>query len=96
MFVELRGRTGKKRGGFQGEVGEIHVVAQRSSGIFQQYRSAVEHKTGRLLTAGRNWADSDEGLNLYIVDRKKDMIISGGREHIPQTTSRKSSTGIPA
>jgi fatty-acyl-CoA synthase len=61
-----------------GEVGEI---AMRSRGVMLGYRNLPEETAAALrggwLHTGDLARQDDEGL-LYIVDRKKDMIISGG------------------
>lgn len=62
-------------------VGEVGEIAMRSRGVMLGYRNLPEETEAALkggwLHTGDLARQDDEGL-LYIVDRKKDMIISGG------------------
>ncbi len=81
MFVELRDEEGKVVP--QGEVGEIHIGgATIIREYFNNPAATEEAWKGRFFTLGDMGRFDDEGY-LYIVDRKKDMIISGGENIFP-------------
>jgi acyl-CoA synthetase (AMP-forming)/AMP-acid ligase II len=82
MYVELRGEDGQPIE--KGEIGEIHVGGAT---LIREYyknpeatQSARSH--GGFFSLGDMGRFDDEGY-LYIVDRKKDMIISGGENIYP-------------
>lgn len=80
MFVELWDEDGNVVP--NGEVGEIHIGgATIIREYFNNPEATAQARRGRFFTLG-DMGHFDEGY-LYIVDRKKDMTISGGREHIP-------------
>ncbi len=82
MFVELRDEDGKPVP--QGEVGEIHIGG--STLIREYYRNPEATARSRsergFFTLGDLGRFDEEGY-LYIVDRKNDMIISGGENIYP-------------
>jgi len=81
MFVELRDEEGNVVP--QGEVGEIHIGgATIIREYFNNPTATEEAWKGRFFTLGDMGRFDDEGY-LYIVDRKKDMIISGGENIFP-------------
>lgn len=68
----------------QGEAGEIRVRAGHAmSGYWNQPELTAEALAGGWLHTG-DIARADEEGRLYIVDRKKDMIISGGFNVFPR------------
>jgi acyl-CoA synthetase (AMP-forming)/AMP-acid ligase II len=81
MFVELRDEDGKVVP--TGEVGEIHIGgATLIREYFNNPIATAEARRGGYFTLGDMGRFDDEGY-LYIVDRKKDMIISGGENIFP-------------
>ena len=82
MYVELRDESGRPVQ--QGEVGEIHVGG--STLIREYYKNPEATARARsdrgFFTLGDMGRFDDEGY-LYIVDRKKDMIICGGENIFP-------------
>jgi acyl-CoA synthetase (AMP-forming)/AMP-acid ligase II len=81
MFVELRDEQGNVVP--QGEVGEIHIGGTT---IIREYfnnpEATADARRGGFFTLGDMGRFDEEGY-LYIVDRKKDMIISGGENIFP-------------
>ena len=82
MYVELRDEAGKPVP--QGEIGEIHIGG---STLIREYYLNLEateraRSAGGFFTLGDMGRFDDEGY-LHIVDRKKDMIISGGENIFP-------------
>jgi acyl-CoA synthetase (AMP-forming)/AMP-acid ligase II len=81
MFVELRDENGNVVP--QGEVGEIHIGgATIIREYFNNPQATAEARRGGFFTLGDMGRFDEEGY-LYIVDRKKDMIISGGENIFP-------------
>lgn len=81
MFVELRDVDGKSVP--QGEVGEIHIGgATLIREYFNNPEATAGARSGSFFTLGDMGRFDEEGY-LYIVDRKKDMIISGGENIFP-------------
>jgi len=81
MFVELRDDNGKVVP--NGDVGEIHIGgATIIREYFNNPTATAEAKRGSFFTLGDMGRFDEEGY-LYIVDRKKDMIISGGENIFP-------------
>jgi acyl-CoA synthetase (AMP-forming)/AMP-acid ligase II len=81
MFVELRDETGNVVP--NGEVGEIHIGgATIIREYFNNPEATAEARRGGFFTLGDMGRFDEEGY-LYIVDRKKDMIISGGENIFP-------------
>ncbi len=82
LYVELRDEQGAVVP--QGEIGEIHVGG--STLIREYYRNPEATAQARsergFFTLGDMGRFDEEGY-LYIVDRKKDMIISGGENIFP-------------
>ncbi len=82
MYVELRDEHGRVVP--TGEIGEIHVGG--STLIREYYRNPEATQRARsargFFTLGDMGRFDEEGY-LYIVDRKKDMIISGGENIFP-------------
>jgi acyl-CoA synthetase (AMP-forming)/AMP-acid ligase II len=82
MLVELRDDDGAVVP--QGEIGEIHIGG--ATLIREYYRNpeatAMARSERGFFTLGDMGRFDDEGY-LYIVDRKKDMIISGGENIFP-------------
>lgn len=82
MFVELRGDKGEPVP--TGQVGEIHIGG--STLIREYFRNpeatAAARSERNFFTLGDMGRFDEEGY-LYIVDRKKDMIISGGENIFP-------------
>src|SRR5207245_6791043 len=67
----------------QGEVGEIHIGgATIIREYFNNPEATADAKRGGFFTLGDMGRFDEEGY-LYIVDRKKDMIISGGENIFP-------------
>jgi acyl-CoA synthetase (AMP-forming)/AMP-acid ligase II len=81
MFVELRDENGNVVP--RGAVGEIHIGGAI---IIREYfgnpEATAEARKGSFFTLGDMGRLDEEGY-LYIVDRKKDMIISGGENIFP-------------
>ena len=81
MFVELRDEAGNVVP--HGEVGEIHIGgATIIREYFNNPDATTEARRGGYFTLGDMGRFDEEGY-LYIVDRKKDMIISGGENIFP-------------
>jgi len=81
MYVELRDECGKQVQ--QGEVGEIHIGgATLIREYFRNPQATAEARRGNFFTLGDMGRFDEEGF-LYIVDRRKDMIISGGENIYP-------------
>ncbi|MDE5444345.1 AMP-binding protein [Bradyrhizobium sp. CSA207] len=81
MFVELRDENGHPVP--QGEVGEIHIGgATLIREYFNNPQATASARSGSFFTLGDMGRFDEEGF-LYIVDRKKDMIISGGENIYP-------------
>src|SRR6266403_2507814 len=81
MFVELRDEQGNVVP--QGEVGEIHIGgATIIREYFNNPEATAAARRGGFFTLG-DMGRFDEEDYLYIVDRKKDMIISGGENVFP-------------
>src|SRR6267154_4282627 len=81
MFVELRDEQGNVVR--PGEVGEIHIGgATLIREYFNNQEATVDARRGDFFTLGDMGRFDEEGY-LYIVDRKKDMIISGGENIFP-------------
>ena len=81
MFVELRDEDGNVV--TDGEVGEIHIGgATIIREYFNNPEATVEVRKGGFFTLGDMGRFDEEGY-LYIVDRKKDVIISGGENIFP-------------
>jgi acyl-CoA synthetase (AMP-forming)/AMP-acid ligase II len=81
MFVELRDENGNPVP--QGEVGEIHIGgATLIREYFNNPEATLSARSGSFFTLGDMGRFDEEGY-LYIVDRKKDMIISGGENIFP-------------
>ncbi len=81
MFVELRDEDGTVVP--NGEVGEIHIGgATIIREYFNNPEATAEARKGGFFTLGDMGRFDEEGY-LYIVDRKKDMIISGGENIFP-------------
>ena len=81
MFVELRDENGVPVP--QGAVGEIHIGgATLIREYFNNPQATASARSGDFFTLGDMGRFDEEGF-LYIVDRKKDMIISGGENIFP-------------
>ena len=81
MYVELRGEDGKPVP--QGEIGEIHIGgATLIREYFNNPEATASARSGSFFTLGDMGRFDEEGY-LFIVDRKKDMIISGGENIFP-------------
>jgi acyl-CoA synthetase (AMP-forming)/AMP-acid ligase II len=81
MFVELRDEDGNIVP--NGEVGEIYIGgATIIREYFDHPEATAEARKGCFFTLGDMGRFDEEGY-LYIVDRKKDMIISGGENIFP-------------
>jgi acyl-CoA synthetase (AMP-forming)/AMP-acid ligase II len=81
MFVELRDEDGNVVP--NGEVGEIHIGgATLIREYFNNPEATAQARKGGFFTLGDMGRFDEEGY-LYIVDRKKDMIISGGENIFP-------------
>jgi len=81
MFVELRDEQGNVVP--QGEVGEIHIGgATIIREYFSNTQATAAARRGGFFTLGDMGRFDEEGY-LYIVDRKKDMSISGGENIFP-------------
>ncbi len=82
IYVELRDEAGKRVP--QGEIGEIHIGGSTLIREYYLNPEATERARGEdgFFTLGDMGRFDDEGY-LHIVDRKKDMIISGGENIFP-------------
>ena len=81
MFVELWDEDGNVVP--HGEVGEIHIGgATTIREYYNNPEATAEARKGGFFTPGDMGRFDEEGY-LYIVDRKKDMIISGGENIFP-------------
>jgi acyl-CoA synthetase (AMP-forming)/AMP-acid ligase II len=81
MFVELRDENGNVVP--HDEVGEIHIGgATIIREYFNNPQATAEARKGGFFTLGDMGRFDEEGY-LYIVDRKKDTIISGGENIFP-------------
>src|SRR6266702_6497294 len=81
IFVELRDEDGNVVP--SGEVGEIHIGgATIIREYFSNPEATAQARKGNFFTLGDMGRFDEEGY-LYIVDRKKDMIISGGENIFP-------------
>jgi acyl-CoA synthetase (AMP-forming)/AMP-acid ligase II len=81
MFVELRDEDGNVVP--NGEVGEIHIGgATIIREYFNNPEATAQARKGGFFILGDMGRFDEEGY-LYIVDRKKDMIISGGENIFP-------------
>jgi acyl-CoA synthetase (AMP-forming)/AMP-acid ligase II len=81
MYIELRDDDGNPVP--QGEVGEIHIGGGTLlREYFKNPEASAEAIKGDWITLGDMGRFDEEGY-LYIVDRKKDMIISGGENIFP-------------
>ncbi len=81
MYVELRDESGKVVP--QGEIGEIHIGgATLIREYFRNPEATTSARSGSFFTLGDMGRFDEEGY-LFIVDRKKDMIISGGENIFP-------------
>src|SRR5277367_5972140 len=81
MFVELRDEDGNAVA--QVDIGEIHIGgATLIREYFNNPQATASARRGDFFTLGDMGRFDEEGF-LYIVDRKKDMIISGGENIFP-------------
>ena len=82
MYVELRSEEGQPVK--TGEIGEIHVGGATLIREYYKNPEATQsaRSSGGFFSLGDMGRFDDEGY-LYIVDRKKDMIISGGENIYP-------------
>lgn len=82
IYVDLRDDTGKPVP--QGEIGEIHIGGATLIHEYYLNPEATERARSKdgFFTLGDMGRFDSEGY-LYIVDRKKDMIISGGENIFP-------------
>jgi len=61
----------------QGEIGEICVKSHAFSGYWMDPKATADAMAGEFFRTG-DMGRFDDRFYIYIVDRKKDMIISGG------------------
>jgi acyl-CoA synthetase (AMP-forming)/AMP-acid ligase II len=83
-FLEIRIVDGRDRDVAVGEVGELICRGPNvMKGYYKDKRATLEALKGEWLHTGDLARMDDEGF-IYIVDRKKDMIVSGGENIYPR------------
>jgi long-chain acyl-CoA synthetase len=87
-YIRLRIVSGHEEEAGEGEVGEIQIGAERALDSYWNSPAETEEALRKGWFATGDMGRFDEEGHLYIVDRKKDMIIRGGFNVFPAEIER--------